>query len=366
MPDLASLSSTRPLVSVILAVRNEAKFIRAAVESLLKQESEDFDLEILVVDGMSSDGTSAIVAELMQTDPRIRLVINERQKTPYAFNLGLKEARGEYVCIFGAHTSYRRDYISVCLDELKKHDAVGCSGRIDTRAADGSAGARLVSWSLSHWFGSSTRSVRTQPEGYRDTVPYPVIRKEALLAAGGYDEQLHRNQDNDMNQKLLAHGYRLYLTAKTECQYFVKPTVRSLLEYALHTGYWNVISFRQNRAAMKLRHFVPFIFLLALIVALAAFLAAPVVSVGFQEWLMAPILVVLLSHLLIGLAAGIQVAFREKSLVALLLPFVFLSFHLSYGLGTLWAILSDARAPGIRASQPIRESYVSNPDQVSL
>src|SRR5690349_13759043 len=118
MPDLTLSSSARPLVSVILAVRNEAKFIRAAVESLLKQETQHFDLEVLVIDGMSSDGTSAIVAELMKSDPRIRLVINERQKTPYAFNLGLKEARGEYVCIFGAHTSYSKDYISVCLDEL--------------------------------------------------------------------------------------------------------------------------------------------------------------------------------------------------------------------------------------------------------
>jgi glycosyltransferase involved in cell wall biosynthesis len=366
MPELASPSSTRPLASVILAVRNEAKFIRAAVESLLKQETQDFDLEVLVVDGMSSDGTSGIVAELMQSDRRIRLVINECQKTPYAFNLGLKEARGEYVCIFGAHTSYKQDYISVCLDELKKHGAVGCSGKIATRAADDSVGARLVSWSLSHWFGSSTRSVRTQPEGYCDTVPYPVIRKDALLAVGGYDEQLHRNQDNDMNQKLLAQGHRLYLTAKTECQYFVKPTVGALLDYAFHTGYWNVISFRKNQAAMKLRHFVPFVFVLGLLCGLVALAAAALAAASQQKWLFLPVLAVVLSHLLIGFLAAIQVAWREKSLVALLLPFVFISFHVSYGVGTLWAIVRNAHAPRMTASQHIRESYISKPDQVSL
>ena len=81
---------------------------------------------------------------------------------------------------------------------------------------------------------------------------------------------------------------------------------------------------------------------------------------------MTPLLLVVLSHLLIGFAAGTHVAFREKSLVALLLPLVFISFHVSYGLGTLWAILSNARAPRARASQFIRETYVSNPDQVSL
>jgi hypothetical protein len=242
---------------------------------------------------------------------------------------------------------------------------VGCSGRIATRAADGSAQARLVSWSLSHWFGSSPRSVRTQPEGYRDTVPYPVMKKDALLAVGGYDEQLHRNQDNDMNQKLLAQGHRLYLTAKTECEYFVKPTVGDMLDYAFHTGYWNVISFRKNQAAMKLRHFVPFVFVLGLLCALVAVAAAPWASAGQQKWLFVPILVVALSHLLIGLLASIQVALREKSFVALLLPLVFISFHVSYGVGTLWAILRNAHAPRISGPH-IRESYISKPDQVSL
>lgn len=359
MPDVVPELSIRPLISVILAVRNEAKLIRTAVDSLLQQESQDFDLEILVVDGMSTDGTAAIVAELMQSDPRIRLVSNQRQKTPFAFNVGLKEAKGEYVCIFGAHTSYRPDYITVCLNELNKYGAVGCSGQIATRAADGSAGARLVAWSLSHWFGSSTRSVRTQPAGFRDTVPYPVIKKDVLLAAGGYDEELHRNQDNDMNQKLLARGYRLYLTNKTECHYFVKPTVRSMLEYAFATGYWNIISFRKNQAAMRLRHFVPFAFVVALLFASATLLAAPFASGGQGKWMFAPILILLLSHFVIGSLAGMQVALREKSLLALLLPSVFISFHVSYGVGSLWAILRNAHAPSPQTSQHIRESFLS-------
>ena len=359
MTDTVSQPSIRPLVSVIVAVRNEANLIRATVESLLKQECRNFDLEILVVDGMSSDRTAAIVADLIQSDPRIRLVINQRQKTPFAFNLGLKEAKGEYVCIFGAHTSYRADYIAVCLNELNKYGAVGCSGQISTRAADGSVGARLVAWSLSHWFGSSTRSVRTQPSGFRDTVPYPVIKKDALLATGGYDEQLHRNQDNDMNQKLLARGYRLYLTNKTECHYFVKPTVQSLLEYAVHTGYWNIISFRKNHAAMRLRHFVPFAFVLALLFASATLLAAAFVSAGQEKWMCAPILILLLSHFAVGFLAGVQVAWREKSLLAMLLPLVFVSFHVCYGVGTLWAILRNAHAPRLQSPQHIPESYFS-------
>jgi glycosyltransferase involved in cell wall biosynthesis len=325
-------------------VRNEAQFIEAALQSLLQQYCPDFDLEVLVVDGMSSDGTAEIVTRIAKFDSRVKLLTNDRKNTPFAFNIGLKEAQGEFVGIFGAHTSYRWDYISVCLNELREHDVIGCSGQINTHPANDSVQAKLVAWSLSHWFGSSTRSVRTQPDGFRDAVPYPIMKKHALLAVGGYDEQLNRNQDNDMNQKLRSRGYRLYVTSETQCEYFVKPTVWSLLQYAFRAGYWNVISFRKNRASMRLRHFVPFVFVVALLCASTAAAAMPFVLSRYQKWLLVPFFLISCSHLLIGLFAGIQVAVREKSLAALMLPLVFVGFHISYGSGTLWGVLQNAQS----------------------
>jgi glycosyltransferase involved in cell wall biosynthesis len=325
-------------------VRNEAQFIEAALQSLLQQYCPDFDLEVLVVDGMSSDGTTEIVARIAKCDPRIKLLTNDRKNTPFAFNIGLKEAKGEFVGIFGAHTFYRRDYISVCLNELREHDAIGCSGQIKTRRANDSVQAKLVAWSLSHWFGSSTRSVRTQPDGFRGAVPYPIMKKQALLAVGGYDEQLNRNQDNDMNQKLRSRGYRLYLTKKTQSEYFVKSTVRSLLQYGFHTGYWNVISFRKNNASMRLRHFVPFVFVVALLSASIVAVAALFILNTHQKWLLAPFFMITFLHLLIGLFCAIQIAVREKSFAPLTLPLVFIGFHISYGSGTLLGVVRNAQA----------------------
>jgi len=339
-------------------VRNEAQFIEAALQSLLQQYCPDFDFEVLVVDGMSSDGTAEIVDQIAKVDSRVKLLMNERKNTPFAFNIGLKESNGEFVGIFGAHTSYRQDYISVCLSELTEHDVTGCSGQIITRHANDSVQAKLVAWSLSHWFGSSTRSVRTQPDGFRDAVPYPIMNKHALIAVGGYDEQLNRNQDNDMNQKLRSRGYRLYLTKKTQCEYFVKATVRSLLRYAFHAGYWNVISFRKNRASMRLRHFVPFVFVVALLCAFTVAAAAPFALSRHQKWLLVPFFLITYSHLLIGLLAGIQVAVREKSLAALALPLVFIGFHISYGLGTLWGVVRNAHAAPLVPPR-VREPFMS-------
>src|SRR5262249_20914634 len=161
--------------------RNEGRFIEATLRSLRMQKTPGFHLEILVVDGMSDDDTRQKVASLASKDKRIKLISNPARYTPAALNLGIRAAAGEYVCIMGAHASYDLDYISICLEELIEHDAVGCSGKIVTAPADSTLQARLVAWALAHPFASSSGSVRTQKEGFVDTVPFPIMRKQALL-----------------------------------------------------------------------------------------------------------------------------------------------------------------------------------------
>ena len=219
--------TSRPLVSVIMPVYNEAAHIEQVVASLLDQSCPDFDLEVLIIDGKSTDGTLDKLKSLAAANPAVRLLINERRKTPFAFNLGLSHARGKYVCIFGAHTAYDRDYISTCLRELKARGAVGCGGRVITSPANSSLQARLVAACLGNSFGTSGKSFRNHPEGYADTINYPVYLRSAVMEIGGYDEHLYRNQDIDLNQRLRALGHRLYMTWSTGCKYFVPPTVRA-------------------------------------------------------------------------------------------------------------------------------------------
>src|SRR3977135_1353059 len=119
-----------PLISAVVAVRNEERHIEAVLTSLLKQETSDWELEIIIVDGDSSDRTQEIVRRIASEDSRVKLAINKQRKTPYAFNLGIQQARGIYISIHGAHTTYAQDYIATCLEELRIHDAAGCSGRV--------------------------------------------------------------------------------------------------------------------------------------------------------------------------------------------------------------------------------------------
>jgi succinoglycan biosynthesis protein ExoA len=341
-----------PLVSAVVAVRNEERHIEAVLTSLLKQETADWELEIIIVDGDSSDRTQEIVKRIASEDSRVKLAINEQRKTPYAFNLGIQKARGIYVCILGAHTTYAPNYFATCLEELKIHGAAGCSGREITRPGGDGLQARLVAWTLAHPFGTSSKSMRTRGAGFADTIPYPLFLKSTLLEVGGYDTQLHRNQDNDLSQRLRARGYKLYITDKTSCEYFVSPDLVSLARYAFKIGFWNIISFKLNPACMSMRHFVPGAFVVALLFSLLMFLFSMGITTQAQLWLRGPILVLGGIYGAASIGVACHVAFRERTPEALLMPIAILLLHVSYGAGTLSAIVANGRPPSAELRQP--------------
>jgi putative colanic acid biosynthesis glycosyltransferase WcaI len=334
-----------PRVSVIMPVRNEAPVLREVVKSILAQELRGFELEILAVDGRSTDRSRAILEEMAAKEPRLRVLDNPHQLTPHALNIGLHEASGEYVCICGSHTIYDADYVAVCFEELQENDAVGASGRVRVEPANESISARLVAWGLSSPFASSGKSFRTAPEGYADTIPYPLFRRQALLDLRGYNERLARNQDNDMNERLRAEGHRLYHTWRTGCSYRAQSGLRALMRYGYNNGFWNFVTLRENPRAMRLRHFVPMLFVIGstgLFLATAAFAYR---DNGPNSWLPLLAAATVASHLAIGLVSGISTAWRVRHPAPLLLPLYILSFHVSYGVGMLVALLRRARPP---------------------
>jgi glycosyltransferase involved in cell wall biosynthesis len=320
------------MISIILPVHNEARMIRQVLQSLLAQQN--VDLEVLVIDGQSTDDSPDIVREISAHDPRIRLLTNERRKTPFAFNIGLRESKGEYVCILGAHCEYAPDYIEVCLREMRHHQAVGCSGKVITRAADDSWQASLTAWVMAHPFGVSGASFRTQPEGFVDSIPYPIFRKQVLLELGGYNEQLSRNQDNDMNYRIRAAGHRLYCTWQTTAIYYARRNLRELWLYADSNGRWCGVNARLEPRSLGLRHYIPLLFILGLLGALVLTLIPSLTWLGLGGLAAIPL------HFLLGLVFGGQIAIKEKRWLPLLLPPVFFLFHLAYGRGFLQELLA--------------------------
>ncbi|MBX2932318.1 MAG: glycosyltransferase family 2 protein [Chitinophagaceae bacterium] len=321
------------ILTIICPTFNEEKYIEKTINSFLQQKIHSFELEILICDGMSTDNTRAIVQSMSAKNSIIRLVDNPNKRTPFAFNIGLKEAKGDYVAILGAHCEYENNYLQTCFDKLSEKKVIACSGRVITKVIHNTLQAKLCEWVSNSRFGVSGNSFRVIKEGYVHTVAYGIFNKQALLDLGGYNEKLIRNQDNDMNQRLLDAGYKLYSTWNTHCYYYPPYTIKQLFKYAKTNGSWNVISFFINKKSMRLHHFIPFLFVSAILLLLLIGIVEYFVN---HSTLLLIILAAIISlHLLIGIIASLLIREGNPFIRIILLPFVFLGFHLSYGWGTL-------------------------------
>ncbi len=286
---------------------------------------------------MSTDGTRTIVKQFAIKHKNVRLIDNLNRKTPFAFNIGMKEAKGEYIAILGAHSEYDDNYLQACYDDLIAHNATGVSGRVITKAAFNNLQARICEWVMLSSFGVSGNSFRMMKEGDTHSVNFPVFKKQALIDLSGYNETMDRNQDNDMNQRLIDAGHKLYCTWKTKCYYRPPANLDKLMKYAYKGGFWNAKSFYVHRRSMRLHHFIPFFFVLALVGLPVLGLAEFILLHTTYCWQGFGIVIVM--HLLAGLLATVQSLKYDNDPQKILLPFIFFGFHFSYGWGTLNGLL---------------------------
>ncbi|MFY4731006.1 glycosyltransferase, partial [Nitrospira sp. BLG_2] len=164
--------SSSPQVSVIIPCRNERKYIAKTLETILDQDTPRGEFEILVVDGMSEDGTRDIVARMADDTAGIRLIDNLSRTTPSAMNKGIEAARGRYVAILGAHTKYARDYLRACVELLEEHPEAACVGGPILNKGFSSFG-RAVALAMAHPVGiGNARHRHAHYEGYAEGACY--------------------------------------------------------------------------------------------------------------------------------------------------------------------------------------------------
>ncbi|MDB5248687.1 MAG: succinoglycan biosynthesis protein exoA [Segetibacter sp.] len=328
-------------LSIICPTYNEERYIAQTLESFISQKHTLFDLEVLICDGRSTDRTRDIVTQYSNTFPNIRLIDNPDRKTPFAFNAGLRAATGEYIAILGAHTKYDANYLQVCYDELVASKSVGCTGRVITKAAYNNFEAKLAEWVMLSSFGVSTSSFRAMREGYVHSVNFPVFRKQALLDLGGYDTKLERNQDNDMNQRLLDAGHKLYCTWKTKCYYRPPADLKNLFKYGYRSGFWNAKSVMLYSRSMRPHHLIPFFFASGIILSSIGGLVEKIFFKTNYLWSLLGIVVSL--HLVAGILYAVRSLKYENDGRKIVLPFIFFAFHFSYGWGTLRGFLKGKK-----------------------
>lgn len=319
--------SAVPPVSVIVPCRNEEAFIGKALQAILANDWPPDRLEVLVVDGMSTDGTRGIVSDVAGRDPRVKLIDNPGLFAGSAMNIGVAAARGDYIARVDAHAEIPADYIKTGVALLRERPEVWeVGGPVDRVAAN--AAGRLVAAVNSDMFATGNTAVRVgRVEGPVDAVVYPVWRRDVFSRVGDFDVSLVRNQDDDFHYRVRQAGGVIYQTQKMRATYYVRSTVRQLLKQYHQFAFWKAAVAKKHGRFLDWKPLAPPAFFAALVLTAAGGFATPYL------WLAGGILAA--AYLCADVAASTAVAVKTglgnffKALA------IFPAFHLGYAAGIL-------------------------------
>ncbi|WP_456107144.1 sugar transferase [Peribacillus glennii] len=326
-------TSNNLAVSVVMPVYNEENYIEGCISSLIKQDFPKDSMEWLFVDGYSKDNTKQILENYKQKFPNlIKILDNPHRTVPYAMNIGIKEAVGKYIIRLDAHAEYAIDYISKCVHYLETTDAQNVGGVAITKSR-GFVG-NAIALMLSSKFGVGNSQFRTNGKsGSVDTVPFGAFRREVFEKYGLFDERLTRNEDNELNYRIRKNGGKIYLADDIKLAYYCRDSIKGIVDMAVKNGKWNVIASRLCPGAMGIRHFIPFLFLLSLIILPVLTIKIPVFG-----WLLAAELGL---YLLLNIVFSIKAASEAKFVPLLII--LFPVFHISYGFGSLIGLVRGVK-----------------------
>lgn len=319
-----SRSAEKAFVSVVVPIYNEERYISGVIEAIVRQDYGLEHMEILLVDGGSTDRTVEMIQQYQTRYPQIRLLDNPRRMVQTALNVGIQAAEGEYIVRLDAHADFADDYISQSIAAIERTGAADVGG--PTVAKGTSPVQRMVAAAYHSPFAvGDSKHYQEDYEGYGETVFMGTFRREYLLELGMYDERLNCNEDDDLTFRIAARGDRVFISSKIKSVYYPRDTYRGLFKQRFRYGYWKVAVAKKHGRPARLGHLIPLGFFLFLVL-------FTVLSVFFP-W----------CRMVLGAVAGLYTLFNlffsarnsdtHSVLDVLRLMWIHFIIHFSYGLG---------------------------------
>jgi len=312
-----------------MPIRNEAEFIDRSLGAVLNQSYPHNRMEVLIADGMSTDGTRQIITKLAEQHPDIcvSIIDNPGRIVPTGFNAALRCARGDVIVRVDGHCEIAPDYVAQCVAYLYRYKVAGVGGPLDTVGT--TLLSEVIAGAMSSPFGVGGSPFRTikDREVFVDTIAFPAYTRAAIELAGPLDEELVRNQDDEYNYRLRKLGARFLLAPNVRAKYYSRGSLRALFRQYFQYGFYKVRVLQKHPRQMRGRQFVPPVFTAFL---LTGVVFAPISSA--VRWVMG---VVITLYGGANLLASWGIARRTSWQHMRFLPLVFFILHFSYGLGFL-------------------------------
>ncbi|HEX3152697.1 MAG TPA: glycosyltransferase [Gemmataceae bacterium] len=318
------------LVSVIVPVRNEAAHIRQTLLDLAAQDFPKSEYEILVVDGLSNDGTAAIVREYCQSIPNLRMFHNPRRLASAARNVGVRYARGEYLVIVDGHCRVpNRDLLANMVDAFQSSGADTLGRPQPLRGNEPTPFQRAVAAARTSWLGHNPES-----HIYSDVAAFVpadnvavAYRRDVFDLMGGFDESFDACEDVEFNTRVRQVGLTCCFTPAVAVEYQPRSTIRGFFRQMTRYG--------RGRARLGFKHpstitapsLIPSLWLVFLAIGGVAGLFVPPIAIG--------IAIALGTYLLVLLAESLRVWHATRNVALARLVFLLATIHIAFGWGYL-------------------------------
>jgi glycosyltransferase involved in cell wall biosynthesis len=252
-PSGAGSGTDDDLVTVAIPVRNEARTIERCLDSVLNQTYRN--LQVIVVDGESTDDTQQVVKRIIADDPRVELLVNPKRIVPSSLNLALAEARGVWWVRNDGHSTIPPDYVERAVAHLRTGRWGGVGGRKDA-VADTDTG-RAVAAALGSPFGvgNSTYHHGTE-EQVVDHIPFGTYPIDVLRELGGWDEDMVTNQDYEFDYRVRAGGRELLFDPAMRIDWRCPATIKGFFRQYRRYGRGKVNTLVRHPESGAVRHYV--------------------------------------------------------------------------------------------------------------
>jgi succinoglycan biosynthesis protein ExoA len=322
-------------VSIVIPCFNEQTTIRSLLDAIYAQTFPRADLEVVIADGMSMDGTRAEIAAFADAHPDLHIAVvdNVKRAIPSGLNCALKEAQGEIIIRLDAHSIPYPDYVERCVADLETGLGENVGGVWEIRPGAQTWVANSIAVAAAHPLGVGDALYRhgTKP-AVVDTVPFGAFKRELLALNGFFDETLLTNEDYEFNARIRKAGGKVWLDPSIRSVYIARATLPKLAKQYFRYGFWKWCMLQRYPNTLRWRQGLPPLFVLSVI----GLGILGVFASLFRVLFAAEIII----YVFALISAGVQAAIRQKKFFLFLgLPAAISVMHISWGAGFLWSMI---------------------------
>lgn len=323
-----------PFVSVIMPIRNEVAFIRKSLETVLSQDYPADRMEVIVADGISTDGTREIVESFQTQHVNLKVIDNPNQIVSSGLNKAILAAQGEIIIRMDGHSEFPKDYVTRLVNLLEATEAENVGGVLVASGTNNYVQRSIrIAYQSSLGIGQAQRSHANGVSVREvDAVHGGCWYKTTLMKVGLFDESMVRNQDDELSFRIRKQGGNIIQDTSIRIRYYVRDSYVKLFRQFLQYGFWKVRVIQKHPMQASLRHVMPSLFLMSLI-------GTGILS-SFSSVFRVLFLVVTFFYLgIIAISALFRCFLSEKWILWPGIMVALLTMHLGYGLGFIFGIL---------------------------